>query len=67
MGVIQTVDRLMNNPIPEGRVDDILRPEGDNPLLEKGYVTTSVDALLNWARLSSNAGKPHSYSATLSG
>ena len=53
MGVIQTVDRLMNNPIPEGRVDDILRPEGDNPLLEKGYVTTSVDALLNWARTGS--------------
>ena len=53
MGVIQTVDRLMTNPIPEGRVDDILRPEGENPLLEKGYVTTSVDALLNWARTGS--------------
>ncbi len=43
----------MNNPTPEGRVDDILRPEGDNPLLEKGFVTTSVDALLNWARTGS--------------
>ena len=53
MGVIQTIDRLMTNPIPEGRVDDILRPEGDNPLLEKGYVTTSVDALVNWARTGS--------------
>ena len=53
MGVIQTIDRLMTNPIPEGRVDDILRPEGDNPLLEKGYVTTSVDALMNWARTGS--------------
>jgi NADH-quinone oxidoreductase subunit B len=53
MGVIQTLDRLMTNPIPEGRVDDILRPEGDNPLLEKGYVTTSVDALMNWARTGS--------------
>ena len=53
MGVIQTLDGLMNNPVPEGRVDDILRPEGDNPLLEKGYVTTSVDALLNWARTGS--------------
>ena len=31
----------MNNPLPEGRVDDILRPEGDNPLLERGFVTTS--------------------------
>ena len=53
MGVIQTLDGLMNNPSPEGRVDDILRPEGDNPLLEKGFVTTSVDALLNWARTGS--------------
>lgn len=53
MGVIQTIDRLMTNPIPEGRVDDILRPEGDNPLLDKGYVTTSVDALVNWARTGS--------------
>lgn len=53
MGVIQTLDGLMNNPTPEGRVDDILRPEGDNPLLEKGFVTTSVDALLNWARTGS--------------
>lgn len=35
MGVIQTLDGLMNNPTPEGRVDDILRPEGDNPLLER--------------------------------
>jgi len=42
MSVIGTVDRLMNNPIPLGRVDDILRPQGENPLLEKGYVTTSV-------------------------
>src|SRR3989304_2912109 len=53
MGVIQPLDGLMNNPSPEGRVDDILRPEGDNPLLEKGFVTTSVDALLNWARTGS--------------
>ena len=53
MGVIQTIDRLMTNPIPQGRVDDILRPEGENPLLEKGYVTTSVDALVNWARTGS--------------
>ncbi|RZA32102.1 MAG: NADH-quinone oxidoreductase subunit B, partial [Lysobacteraceae bacterium] len=50
MSVLGTIDRLMTNPIPEGRVDDILRPDGENPLLEKGYVTTSVDALMNWAR-----------------
>jgi NADH-quinone oxidoreductase subunit B len=53
MGVSQTVGRLMHNPLPEGRLDDILRPEGDNPLLEKGFVTTSADALWNWARTGS--------------
>jgi len=53
MGVIQTVSGLMHNPIPEGRVDDILRPEGDNPLLEHGFVTTSMDVLWNWARTGS--------------
>ena len=53
MGVIQTVSGLMHNPLPEGRLDDILRPEGDNPLLEQGFVTTSLDALWNWARTGS--------------
>ena len=53
MSVISTIDRLMTNPIPEGRVDDILRPEGENPLLEKGYQTTTVDALMNWGRTGS--------------
>jgi NADH-quinone oxidoreductase subunit B len=49
MGLAQ----FFNNPEPVGRVDDILRPEGDNPLLERGFVTTSVDTLLNWARTGS--------------
>ena len=53
MGVIQQVERAMNNPLPDGRVDDILRPEGENPLLERGFVTTSMDALWNWARTGS--------------
>ncbi|MDR2872659.1 MAG: NADH-quinone oxidoreductase subunit B [Xanthomonadaceae bacterium] len=56
MGVNQTFGtfgRLMNNPYPEGRVDDILRSDGENPLLNKGFVTTSVDALFNWARTGS--------------
>ena len=44
----------MNNPVPLETVDDILRPSTDaNPLLERGMVTTSLDALLNWARTGS--------------
>ncbi len=46
MGVIQSVSEMMHNPLPEGRLDDILRPEGDNPLLQNGFVTTSMDALV---------------------
>ncbi|HEY0310060.1 MAG TPA: NADH-quinone oxidoreductase subunit B family protein [Luteimonas sp.] len=53
MGVIQRLESMANNPLPEGRVDDILRPEGENPLLERGFVTTSMDALWNWARTGS--------------
>ena len=53
MGVIQAVEGLMNNPLPEGRVDDILIPDSTNPLMERGFVTTSSDALLNWARTGS--------------
>lgn len=54
MGVIQTVSGLMHNPLPDDRVGDILRPEGDgNPLVEQGFVTTSFDALWNWARTGS--------------
>ena len=44
----------INNPVPLGSVDDILRPDADaNPLLNRGLVTTSLDALLNWARTGS--------------
>src|SRR5690606_12093721 len=53
MGVIQRLESLANNPLPDSRVDDILRPEGDNPLLECGFVTTSMDALWYWARTGS--------------
>jgi NADH-quinone oxidoreductase subunit B len=45
MGVSDAISGLMHNPIPEGRLDDILRPEGDNPLLQNGFVTTSLDTL----------------------
>ena len=44
----------ISNPVPLGSVDDILRPDADaNPLLNRGLVTTSLDALLNWARTGS--------------
>jgi NADH-quinone oxidoreductase subunit B len=37
-----------------GEVDDILRTDpGSNPLLSRGVVTTSLDALINWARTGS--------------
>ena len=47
------VSEFFHNPVPLGVVDDILRPGGDSPLMEHGFVTTSVDALLNWARTGS--------------
>ena len=34
MGVSETISGLMHNPIPEGRLDDILRPEGLLPKLK---------------------------------
>jgi NADH-quinone oxidoreductase subunit B len=51
--IVQNVLEAASNPLPEGRLDDILRPDGDNPLLQNGYVTTSLDALWNWARTGS--------------
>ena len=45
--------KLFLNPVPTGPVDDILRPGGDNPLLQRGFVTTSLDTLINWARTGS--------------
>jgi len=45
--------KLFLNPVPTGPVDDILRPGGDNPLLQRGFVTTSMDTLMNWARTGS--------------
>ncbi|HRN60476.1 MAG TPA: NADH-quinone oxidoreductase subunit B, partial [Chiayiivirga sp.] len=48
-----SIAQFFNNPEPLGRVDDILRPDGENPLIERGFATTSVDALINWARTGS--------------
>src|ERR1700761_336758 len=53
MGVISSIDRVMHNPQPLNLVDDILRPAGDNPIVQRGFATTSVDALMNWARTGS--------------
>ncbi len=47
------ISQMLLNPEPEAVVDDILRPDGDNPLAQKGFVTTSADALINWARTGS--------------
>jgi NADH-quinone oxidoreductase subunit B len=49
-----TVDKkLFLNPVPSGPVDDILRPGDDNPLIERGFATASLDSLINWARTGS--------------
>ena len=53
MGVISSLDRVMHNPQPLNLVDDILRPVEDNPIMQRGFATTSVDALMNWARTGS--------------
>ena len=53
MGVMESVSKVMHNPIPVASVDDILRPGGDNPLVERGFVTTNLDTLINWARTGS--------------
>lgn len=53
MGLIKSISKSMHNPEPLNLVDDILRPEDDNPVMQRGFGTTSVDALMNWARTGS--------------
>jgi NADH-quinone oxidoreductase subunit B len=53
MGMSSSISRVMHNPEPLNLVDDILRPGGDNPIVQRGFATTSVDALMNWARTGS--------------
>ena len=53
MGVMSSIDRVMHNPEPLNLVDDILRPAEDNPIVQRGFATTSIDALMNWARTAS--------------
>ena len=52
--LVQGVLDAANNPLPEGRLDDILRADGGaEHLRQNGYFTTSLDALWNWARTGS--------------
>src|SRR3546814_12082069 len=44
------VKGVVMNPGRVGRVDGIMRPEGDNPVVQHGVAGTAVDALINWAR-----------------
>ena len=53
MGVIQNITDALHNPVPVSTVDDILRPGGDNPLVDRGYAVASLDSLVNWARTGS--------------
>ena len=44
----------MGMSVELNQVDDILRPNADgNPLMGRGWATTNVDALINWARTGS--------------
>ena len=47
------VKEHFHNPEPIGTVDDILRPDADNPLIQRGFAVTSADLLINWARTGS--------------
>jgi NADH-quinone oxidoreductase subunit B len=53
MGVSDAIAGAFHNPTPLGTVDDILRPDADNPLIQRGFAVTSADALINWARTGS--------------
>ena len=53
MGLISAIDKSMHNPVPIGKVDDILRPQADNPIMREGFGVTTIDALFNWARTGS--------------
>ncbi|MBS0575018.1 MAG: NADH-quinone oxidoreductase subunit B [Proteobacteria bacterium] len=53
MGLKDIAEDLMFNPTPVGRVDDILRTDESNPLVDRGFAVTSIDALVNWARTGS--------------
>ena len=53
MSLLSRISETMHNPAPVDVVDDILRPAGDNPLLQRGFATARLDELINWARTGS--------------
>jgi NADH-quinone oxidoreductase subunit B len=53
MGIVDRISETMHNPAPVSIVDDILRPTGRQPADGRGFVTTSLDSLVNWARTGS--------------
>ncbi|MCC7256070.1 MAG: NADH-quinone oxidoreductase subunit B, partial [Dokdonella sp.] len=53
MSVVSRFSEMMHNPAPVNVVDDILRTDDDNPLIQRGFVTASLDDLINWARTGS--------------
>ena len=53
MSLVTRIADTMHNPAPVNVVDDILRPGDDNPLMQRGFATASLDSLVNWARTGS--------------
>ena len=43
MSLVSRISETMHNPAPVSIVDDILRPTEDNPLMDRGFVTTQLD------------------------
>ena len=53
MGIVDRISATMHNPAPVDIVDDILRPGDENPLIQRGFATASLDDLINRARTGS--------------
>ena len=53
MSLVSRIADTMHNPAPVDVVDDILRQDDANPLLQRGFATARLDELVNWARTGS--------------
>ncbi len=53
MGIVDRIADSLHNPAPVNVVDDILRQDADNPLIQRGFATARMDDLVNWARTGS--------------